>query len=96
MTARHAWREAHRAARLACPAKGWVRAGFPPEWMAEAAARRLGMIRGLRPAPCRVASMLAVASVERRKGHTEAARLVIGFARKANADRLTPSPAIGA
>ena len=98
MSARHAWREAHRAARKACPAKGWVRDCFPRGWMTEAAARRLGRLPAtLGPVPFRVAIMLECAAADRRKRRTEGARMFIGMARRANQQHhLTPCPAFGA
>lgn len=100
MSGRHAWREAHRAARKACPAKGWVRACLPVQWMTDDAARRLGIMRppaSLASVPYRVTIALACAADDRRKGRTEAARMWTGIARRANQHRhLTPCPAFGA
>ncbi len=96
MTARHAWREAWRATRQELRPR-WVHRCFPASWAAEYAARRLGRpAPALGPVPHRVAVALSVAAAKRRSGEIEAARMFTGFARRANADRLTPSPAIGA
>lgn len=97
MTGRRTWREAHRAARKACPAKGWIRACLPATWMTADTARRLGLLPGLASASHRAAVALYCAADERRKGRPEAARMWAGVARKANLNRhLTPCPALEA
>ena len=96
--ARETWADTYRAARVASDVPPWVRACFPRGWLLEAATVRLGVRRiGLEAATHRAAVALWMAANSRQLGRSDAARMYLGLARRANAARhLSLSPAFGA